>query len=57
MLERLPEELYSLLGDCADEIKRTNSGSTVIIGTDESDGENKFDRFYLCLYALKEGIF
>ncbi|KAG8384136.1 hypothetical protein BUALT_Bualt04G0086900 [Buddleja alternifolia] len=36
--------------------RRTNPGSTVIVGTDGSSGELLFDRFYVGLYALKVGF-
>ncbi|KAL0307395.1 UNVERIFIED_CONTAM: hypothetical protein Scaly_2984700 [Sesamum calycinum] len=40
---------YALLWDYADEVKRSNPGSTVILGTNQ----NLFDRFYVCLHALR----
>ncbi|KAG8366583.1 hypothetical protein BUALT_Bualt17G0095000 [Buddleja alternifolia] len=55
-LEGDPNEQFALLWDYAHEIRRTNPGSTVIIGTDQSTGENLFDRFYVCLQALKQGF-
>ncbi|XP_073152078.1 uncharacterized protein [Henckelia pumila] len=56
LVEGVARDQYSLLWDFAEEIKRTNPGSTVIIGTDDSNCENRFDRFYLCLQALKVGF-
>ncbi|KAG8372819.1 hypothetical protein BUALT_Bualt12G0106700 [Buddleja alternifolia] len=56
VLEGNPDEQFALLWDYAQEIKRTNPGSTVIIGTNQSTGLNLFDRFYVCLNALKHGI-
>ncbi|KAL0409502.1 UNVERIFIED_CONTAM: hypothetical protein Sradi_1884600 [Sesamum radiatum] len=53
MLEGSATEQYALLWDYADEIKRSNPGSTVILGTEQEGGQNIFDRFYVCLQALK----
>ncbi|KAL0321807.1 UNVERIFIED_CONTAM: hypothetical protein Scaly_2477100 [Sesamum calycinum] len=44
-----PSAQYALLWDYADEVKRSNPGSTVILGTNQ----NLFDRFYVCLHALR----
>ncbi|KAL2240743.1 UNVERIFIED_CONTAM: hypothetical protein Sindi_0715500, partial [Sesamum indicum] len=52
-LKGSPSAQYALLGDYADEIKRSNPGSTVVLGIDDSDGVNLFDRFYEdCKYTF-----
>ncbi|KAL0459168.1 UNVERIFIED_CONTAM: hypothetical protein Slati_0544000 [Sesamum latifolium] len=38
------------------EIRATNPGSTVIIGTDQQMREERFNRFYVCFGALKRGF-
>ncbi|KAL8485722.1 hypothetical protein ACS0TY_027852 [Phlomoides rotata] len=56
-LEGCPDAQFAKLWDYADQIKRTNPGSTVIVGTeDNEDGEKKFSRFYMCLQAGKSGF-
>ncbi|KAL0456538.1 UNVERIFIED_CONTAM: hypothetical protein Slati_0993000 [Sesamum latifolium] len=55
-IEGSPEWQYSRLWDYADEIRATNSGSTVIIGTDQQMREERFNRFYVCFGALKRGF-
>lgn len=52
MLEGNPDAPYKLPWDYADEIKGSNSGSTVILGTDQSSCDNRFGRFYVCLHAF-----
>ncbi|KAL8465822.1 hypothetical protein ACS0TY_035074 [Phlomoides rotata] len=48
---------YSLLWDYAQEIRRTNPGSTILIGTDnQPNGPVLFDRMYFCLNACKVGF-
>ncbi|KAL0374098.1 UNVERIFIED_CONTAM: hypothetical protein Sradi_3325500 [Sesamum radiatum] len=49
MLHGNPAQQFALLWDYADEVKRSNPGSTVILGTEQ----NMFDRFYVCLHALR----
>ncbi|KAL0416657.1 UNVERIFIED_CONTAM: hypothetical protein Slati_3497600 [Sesamum latifolium] len=49
MLQGNPSAQYALLWDYADEVKRSNPGSTVILDTDQ----NLFDRFFVCLHALR----
>ncbi|KAL0295124.1 UNVERIFIED_CONTAM: hypothetical protein Sradi_6850900 [Sesamum radiatum] len=53
MIQGSPSEQYALLWDYVDEIKRSNPGSTVILGTLQEYGHNIFDRFYVCLQALR----
>ncbi|KAG8363959.1 hypothetical protein BUALT_Bualt19G0076600 [Buddleja alternifolia] len=53
ILEGDPDEQFAWLWDYAIEIKRTNPGSTVIIGIDQSSGENLYDRFSVGFHALK----
>ncbi|KAL0285239.1 UNVERIFIED_CONTAM: hypothetical protein Sangu_2787600, partial [Sesamum angustifolium] len=43
MLEGSASEQYALLWDYANEIKRSNPGSTVILGTEQEGGQNMFD--------------
>ncbi|KAK4411440.1 hypothetical protein Sango_0217000 [Sesamum angolense] len=47
---------YSRLWDYSEEIRKTNPGSTVIVGTEQVDGEERFSRFYVCFGALKAGF-
>ncbi|KAK4384168.1 hypothetical protein Sango_3085700 [Sesamum angolense] len=55
-LEGSPEWQYSRLWDYSEEIRKTNPGSTVIVGTEQVDGEERFSRFYVCFGALKAGF-
>ncbi|KAL2249690.1 UNVERIFIED_CONTAM: hypothetical protein Sindi_2442700 [Sesamum indicum] len=55
-LEGSPEYQYTRLWDYADEIRRTNPGSTVIVGTEDVGGENRFSKFYVCFSAMKIGF-
>ncbi|KAL0406363.1 UNVERIFIED_CONTAM: hypothetical protein Slati_3950200 [Sesamum latifolium] len=55
-LEGSPEYQYSRLWDYVDEIRRTNPESTVILGTEDVGGENRFSRFYVYFGALKIGF-
>ncbi|KAI3443976.1 hypothetical protein Pfo_000641 [Paulownia fortunei] len=57
IIEGILDKQYYLLWDYGDKIKRTNPRSTVILGTNQSNGYNRFDRFYMCLNALKMGFF
>ncbi|KAI3470191.1 hypothetical protein Pfo_026854 [Paulownia fortunei] len=50
--DRAKRKDYSLLWDYADEIKRTNPCTTIIIRTKQSSGKNRFDRFYDFEYAF-----
>ncbi|KAL0285096.1 UNVERIFIED_CONTAM: hypothetical protein Sangu_2795100 [Sesamum angustifolium] len=49
-------ELGMRLWDYAEEIRVTNPGSTVIVGTNNENGENRFSRLYVCFGALKVGF-
>lgn len=56
-IEGSPDYQYTKLWDYAEEIKRSNPGSTVVLGTEEDqDGEHRFSRMYICFYALKQGF-
>ncbi|KAL0379226.1 UNVERIFIED_CONTAM: hypothetical protein Sradi_3228100 [Sesamum radiatum] len=54
-IEGNPDWQYSRLWDCSDEI-RSNPNSTVIVGTEQMAGEERFSRFYVCFRALKAGF-
>nr|XP_043616053.1 uncharacterized protein LOC122587969 [Erigeron canadensis] len=55
--ERSLEEHYAMLRPYADALLRTNAGSIVQLGTTTNpDGKTYFDRFYVCLFGLKEGF-
>ncbi|KAL0319690.1 UNVERIFIED_CONTAM: hypothetical protein Sradi_5230500 [Sesamum radiatum] len=53
-LEGSHEHQFSKLWDYAEELRRTNPGSTVILGVNDVNGENRFEKFYVCLSALKQ---
>ncbi|KAL0386107.1 UNVERIFIED_CONTAM: hypothetical protein Sradi_3005000 [Sesamum radiatum] len=55
-IEGSPEWQYARLWDYADELRKTNPGSTVIVGTEQIDGDERFNRFYMCFGALKAGF-
>ncbi|KAL0416055.1 UNVERIFIED_CONTAM: hypothetical protein Slati_3437400 [Sesamum latifolium] len=55
-LEGSPEYQYTKLWDYVEEVRKTNIGSTVILGIEEENGEVRFNRFYMCFKALKEGF-
>ncbi|KAL0387990.1 UNVERIFIED_CONTAM: hypothetical protein Sradi_2680800, partial [Sesamum radiatum] len=55
-LEESIEYQYSRFWDCVDEIRRTNPGSTVILGTEDVGRVNRFSKFYVCFGALKIGF-
>ncbi|KAL2237919.1 UNVERIFIED_CONTAM: hypothetical protein Sindi_0983600, partial [Sesamum indicum] len=52
-LEGSPQWQYSKLWDYLDEIRKTNPMSTMIVGIEQIDGEERFSRFYVCFGALK----
>lgn len=50
------KEHYGKLWDYAEEIRRSNAGSTVKVGVEGGvDGNNYLKRFYVCFHILKEG--
>ncbi|KAL0325059.1 UNVERIFIED_CONTAM: hypothetical protein Sradi_5075200 [Sesamum radiatum] len=53
-LEGSPEYQYTRLWDYAEEVRKTNLGSTVILGTENENGEVRFSRLYVCFDALKQ---
>ncbi|KAK4404418.1 hypothetical protein Sango_0810400 [Sesamum angolense] len=55
-LEGSPEYQYSRLWNYAKEVRKTNFGSTVILGAENKNGEVRFNRFYVCFNALKTGF-
>ncbi|KAL0292070.1 UNVERIFIED_CONTAM: hypothetical protein Scaly_2606400 [Sesamum calycinum] len=44
------------LWDYADEIRKTTLGSTIIVGTEQTDGDERFSRFYVWFDAMKDGF-
>ncbi|KAL0398119.1 UNVERIFIED_CONTAM: hypothetical protein Sradi_2155200 [Sesamum radiatum] len=54
-LEGSPEHQFTKLWDYAEELRSTNPGSTVILGINDETGENRFEKFYVCFSALKQG--
>ncbi|XP_057791299.1 uncharacterized protein LOC131008435 [Salvia miltiorrhiza] len=57
MLEGDPAAQFGKLWDYAEEIRRTNPGSTVIIGSvEDENGQSRFERCYICLDAVKKGF-
>ncbi|KAL0292838.1 UNVERIFIED_CONTAM: hypothetical protein Scaly_3152200 [Sesamum calycinum] len=55
-LEGSSEFQYTRLWDYADEIRKTTPSSTVIVGTEQTDGDERFSRFYFCFGAMKDGF-
>lgn len=56
-LEGNPDLQYSKLWDYAEELRSSNPGSTVIVHSEKDEnGDFRFDRFYLCLDAVKKGF-
>ncbi|KAL0370943.1 UNVERIFIED_CONTAM: hypothetical protein Sangu_0412400 [Sesamum angustifolium] len=55
-IEGSPEWQYARLWDYADEVRKTNLGSAVLVGTEQIEGEERFNRFYMCFGALKAGF-
>ncbi|KAL0398914.1 UNVERIFIED_CONTAM: hypothetical protein Sradi_2234700 [Sesamum radiatum] len=55
-LEGSPEHQFSKLWDYAEELRKTNPGSTVILGVNDENGENRFEKFYVCFSAMKQGF-
>ncbi|KAL2235253.1 UNVERIFIED_CONTAM: hypothetical protein Sindi_1257500 [Sesamum indicum] len=55
-LEGSPEYQFTKLWDYAEELRKTNPGSTVILGINDENGQNRFEKFYVCFSTLKQGI-
>ncbi|CAI9271321.1 unnamed protein product [Lactuca saligna] len=56
MIEGKLEEHYAKIWDYANEILRSNPGSTCKVGVSVNpDAVNYFERFYVCFKALKDG--
>lgn len=49
-------EQYELLWDYCEELKRTNSGSLVVVKSEFEGDTPKFQRVYICLQACKQGF-
>ncbi|KAL8537357.1 hypothetical protein ACS0TY_012489 [Phlomoides rotata] len=47
---------YSKLWAYAEELRKTNPGSTIILGTEVDNGVTRFSRMYICWDALKRGF-
>ncbi|KAL8555977.1 hypothetical protein ACS0TY_003696 [Phlomoides rotata] len=47
---------YSKLWAYAEELRKTNPGSTIILGTEVDNGVTRFNRMYICWEALKRGF-
>ncbi|XP_058209741.1 uncharacterized protein LOC131322424 [Rhododendron vialii] len=59
LIEGTHLEQYALLRDYCEEVRRTNPNTTIIINTippPTEDGQPTFERLYICLGALKQGI-
>lgn len=54
--EKTIEQHYGLLRSYGKELLDSNPGSTVKLGVSVTDDKTYFDRFYVCLAALKEGF-
>ncbi|KAL0378326.1 UNVERIFIED_CONTAM: hypothetical protein Sradi_3138100 [Sesamum radiatum] len=55
-LELSPEYQFTELWDYPKELRSTNPGSTVILGINDENGENRFEKFYVCFSAMKQGF-
>ncbi|XP_051119903.1 uncharacterized protein LOC127243784 [Andrographis paniculata] len=58
-LERIsgdPVYQYSRFWDYVHELRKSNPGTTVVLGVETDDEESVFDRIYVCYGALKEGF-
>ncbi|KAL0367542.1 UNVERIFIED_CONTAM: hypothetical protein Sradi_3644300 [Sesamum radiatum] len=57
-IEGSSEEQYGRLRDYAEELRRSNPGSTVILSSDLDDftGVSKFGKFYVCFNGLRQGF-
>ncbi|KAG5521123.1 hypothetical protein RHGRI_033621 [Rhododendron griersonianum] len=59
LIEGTHMEQYALLRDYCEEVRRTNPNTTIIINTippPTEDGQPTFERLYICLGALKQGM-
>ncbi|KAK4397708.1 hypothetical protein Sango_1246300 [Sesamum angolense] len=55
-LEGSSEFQYTRLWDYADEIRKTTPSSTILVGTEQTDGDERFSKFYVCFGAMKDGF-
>ncbi|KAL8554989.1 hypothetical protein ACS0TY_002973 [Phlomoides rotata] len=51
-----PEAQYAKLWSYAGEIRKTNPGSSMIIGTEVNNGVTQFSKAYVCFDAMKRGF-
>lgn len=48
--------LYTKLWSYVAELRKTNPGSTIHLGTQEDNGVTRFSRLYMYFYALEKGF-
>ncbi|KAL8470316.1 hypothetical protein ACS0TY_032966 [Phlomoides rotata] len=51
-----PDAQYSKLWSYAEELRKTNPNSTIILGTEVDNGVTRFSRMYFCWDALRRGF-
>ncbi|KAK6146113.1 hypothetical protein DH2020_019982 [Rehmannia glutinosa] len=56
MLEGSPDAQYCKLWAYVEELRNSNPGSTIMLGSDNENGEIRFSRLYVCFDALKKGF-